>query len=57
MHQRQQLQKDARSTIFARYCTESLLPFGTVKQRLQTYQGRSFEELQDNLHEIVGSIG
>jgi hypothetical protein len=31
--------------------------FGTVKQRLQTCEGRSFEELQENLHEILSSIG
>jgi hypothetical protein len=30
---------------------------GTVKQRLQTCQGQSFEELQENGHEILASIG
>jgi hypothetical protein len=30
--------------------------FGTVKQRLQTCQGHSFEELEENLHEILGLI-
>jgi hypothetical protein len=31
--------------------------FGTVKQRLQTCEGQSFEELQENVHEILSSIG
>jgi hypothetical protein len=31
--------------------------FGPMKQRLQTCQGRSFEELQENVHEILSSIG
>jgi histone-lysine N-methyltransferase SETMAR len=31
--------------------------FGTVKQRLQTCKGRSFEELQENVHEILSLIG
>jgi histone-lysine N-methyltransferase SETMAR len=30
--------------------------FGTMKQRLQTCQGCSFEELQENVHQILGSI-
>jgi hypothetical protein len=30
---------------------------GTVKQRLQTCQGRSFKEPQENAHEILGSDG
>jgi hypothetical protein len=28
-----------------------------VKQRLRTCEGRSFEELQENVHEILSSIG
>jgi hypothetical protein len=31
--------------------------FGTVKQRLQTCESRSFEELQENGDEILSSIG
>jgi hypothetical protein len=31
-------------------------PFDTVKQRVQTCQGGSFEELQENVYEILGSI-
>jgi hypothetical protein len=31
--------------------------FETVKQRLQTRQGRSFKELQENVPEILASIG
>jgi hypothetical protein len=31
--------------------------FGTMKQRLQTREGRPFEELQENVHEILSSIG
>jgi hypothetical protein len=31
--------------------------FGTMKQRLQTVEGRSFEELQENVHEILSAIG
>jgi hypothetical protein len=31
--------------------------FGTVRQRLQTCQGRSFEELQENAREILDFIG
>jgi histone-lysine N-methyltransferase SETMAR len=31
--------------------------FDTVKQRLQTWEGRSFEKLQENLHEILSPIG
>jgi histone-lysine N-methyltransferase SETMAR len=30
--------------------------FGTVKQRLQTCQGCSLEELQENVYQILGSI-
>jgi hypothetical protein len=31
--------------------------FDNVKQRLQTCQNRSFEELQENVDEILDSIG
>jgi histone-lysine N-methyltransferase SETMAR len=31
--------------------------FGTVKQRRQTCESRSFEELQQNVHELLGFIG
>jgi hypothetical protein len=31
-------------------------PFGTIKQLLQTCQGHSCEELEENVHEILGSI-
>jgi hypothetical protein len=31
--------------------------FGNVKQRLQTCEGRPFEDLQDSVHEILGYIG
>jgi hypothetical protein len=31
--------------------------FGTVKQRLQTCEGRSFEELRANVHGILSSLG
>jgi hypothetical protein len=30
--------------------------FGTVKQRLQTGHGHLFEELEENVDEILGSI-
>jgi hypothetical protein len=31
--------------------------FGTGKHRLQTWKGQSFEELQGNVREILGSLG
>jgi hypothetical protein len=31
--------------------------FGTVKQHLQTGEGKLFKELQANVHEILSSIG
>jgi hypothetical protein len=31
--------------------------FVMMNQRLQTYEGGSFEELQENVHEILDSIG
>jgi hypothetical protein len=36
--------------------TNDCYPFNTREQRLQICEGRSFEELRDNVHEILSSI-
>jgi hypothetical protein len=55
MHQ-QQLRKIPHSPYSPDIIPSDFYVFSTVKQHLQIYQGRSFEELQENVHEILDFI-
>jgi hypothetical protein len=56
MHQQQKLQKMPHSPYSPDIAPSDFYLFSTVKQRLQTCQGRSFKELQENVYDILDFI-